>query len=96
PDPVPPTEPAGFDDVGSHVAACVGRLPRRQREVAVLVLLEDLNPADAAIALDLTPQNVRVHLFHARQKLQDMLRPLLDDSQTRPLTRPSSRQNPVQ
>ena len=65
-------------ELSAKVAACIAELPRRQREVAVLVLMEELAPSDAAAVLDLTPQNIRVHLYHARQKLQEMLADYLE------------------
>ncbi len=48
----------------------LGRLPRGERAVAELVLLDELTPTEAATALGLHPAAVRMRLARARRKLR--------------------------
>ena len=52
-----------------RVLAAVRRLPRRQREVVVLVLLEDRSVAEVAEILGCAPETVRTHLRRGRLAL---------------------------
>ena len=57
--------------------AALGRLPRREREVLLLVALAGLEPAEVAAVLGLSPVTVRSHLLRARRALGARLAPLV-------------------
>jgi RNA polymerase sigma-70 factor (ECF subfamily) len=70
-----PAHAAQDAEFGRIVAACVSRLPPRQREVLVLVAYEGMSGREAADALGVSEQNVRTSLHLARQKMREMLAP---------------------
>jgi RNA polymerase sigma factor (sigma-70 family) len=53
--------------------AAIRRLPPDQREVLLLVALEDMSYAEAAIALEIPIGTVMSRLARAREKLREML-----------------------
>lgn len=55
------------------IANRVSSLPPKQREALVLVAFENMSISDAAEVLEMTETNVRVNLFHARQRLKQDL-----------------------
>jgi RNA polymerase sigma-70 factor (ECF subfamily) len=65
-----PASTAASSEICDLVAAKVSSLPPRQREVIVLIAYEQLSVADAAVVLETSEGNVRVNLFHARQRLK--------------------------
>jgi RNA polymerase sigma-70 factor (ECF subfamily) len=70
-------------EIGAIVAAKISSLPPRQREVLVLIAYEDMSTVEAAHVLGISEQNVRVNLFHARQRLKQELAPYLDQTRER-------------
>jgi RNA polymerase sigma-70 factor (ECF subfamily) len=55
------------------VWAAIRDLPTRQRQVMVLVVLEDRSVADVAEVLGCSRESIRTHLRRARQRLADVL-----------------------
>jgi len=75
--------PAGQDAVMSdEVAAALGRLPLRQREVVTLRLLLDLDTETTAGLLGIAPGTVSAHLHKAVAALRSTI-PRLDDQEVR-------------
>lgn len=60
-------------DRGRGVAAAVGRLHRRDREVLVLYAVGELSYAEIAEALGIAPGTVRSRLHRARRAVQEVL-----------------------
>jgi RNA polymerase sigma-70 factor, ECF subfamily len=75
-----PADLVAVSELGPAVAAAVSNLPPRQREVLVLHTYEQMNDAQIAQVLGIAPQNVRTTLHLARQKLKEVLRPYLNES----------------
>jgi RNA polymerase sigma-70 factor (ECF subfamily) len=73
PSAIDPAENSERQELGEIVAQHVSTLPPRQREVLVLIVYEQLTPSDVAKMLDMTEQNVRTTLFHARQQMKRKL-----------------------
>ena len=48
-------------------------LPERQRQIVILKYFEDMTSGQIADRLGMTESNVRVQLFRAMKKMQDML-----------------------
>lgn len=51
----------------------VGELPERMRECLVQRVLHDLSYEEIAVAMRLSAETVRSHLFHARRRLKEQL-----------------------
>jgi RNA polymerase sigma-70 factor (ECF subfamily) len=68
-----PASAAASSEICDLIAAKISSLPPRQREVIVLVAYEHLSTAEAADVLGVSEGNVRVNLFHARQRLKSEL-----------------------
>lgn len=66
-------------ELALRVRQAIDQLPERQREVALLCLVEKLSPAEVALLLETTPANVHTTLHHVRKKLL----PLVDFARTR-------------
>lgn len=72
---------AAHDDLAGRVAEAdamwtlLGTLPRSQRAVMILRYYEDLPDVEIAVLLGCSPSTVRVHAFHALQKLRAALIP---------------------
>lgn len=64
-------------ETGARVAAHVSALPPRQREALVLTFYEQLSAEQAAQVMQTSPENVRVLVHHARQRLKRDLADLL-------------------
>lgn len=65
-------EPGAYvdaSDLAHRVRVAIEGLPERQRDVAILCLVERLSPAEVALLLDTTPANIHTTLHHVRQKL---------------------------
>lgn len=56
-------------ELAERVRAAIDSLPERQREVALLALVEGVPPSDVANLLDTTPANIYTTLHHVRKKL---------------------------
>jgi RNA polymerase sigma-70 factor (ECF subfamily) len=70
-------------ELEARVAACVERLPPRQREVVVLRIVEELPVAEVARILKTNEANVYATLHAARKRLKEMLAPYLDEVKRR-------------
>ena len=55
------------------LADLVERLPAVEREACTLVYIRGMSPAQAAVQLDTTPNNVHQRLFHARRRLEELI-----------------------
>ena len=69
----PPEEQAAADELHDRVRAAIGRLPERQREVALLSLGEGLPARDVALVLDITEANVHTCLHLARKRIAESI-----------------------
>ncbi|NIP80185.1 MAG: sigma-70 family RNA polymerase sigma factor [Gemmatimonadetes bacterium] len=70
-DPPDPIRTVHAERVAGTVWALIGGLPRRQREVMVLVDHEGRRPVDVAEMLGLKPVTVRASLFKARRAIRE-------------------------
>jgi RNA polymerase sigma factor (sigma-70 family) len=66
------------------VQAALERLRPRDREVLVLLYMEDLSAVEAAAVLDMTPGAVRVRHLRALEQLRTLLADEDDDEEGRP------------
>ena len=66
-------------ELGEIIAGHVSSLPPREREVLVLIAYEQMSPVDVAKMLEMTEQNVRTTLFHARQRMKQKLAKYLQE-----------------
>jgi RNA polymerase sigma-70 factor (ECF subfamily) len=57
----------------AHVLACVGRLPKKEREVLELSAFEELSSVEIASVLGITESSVRSRLFRARNLMAGLL-----------------------
>src|SRR5262245_32449023 len=57
----------------AHVRACIDRLPSAYRTVLILRDIEDVDTAEAAEILGITPNAVKLRLHRARQALRTLL-----------------------
>ena len=73
-----PVDAVATVEFEQRIAACVSALPPRQREALVLTLYQGLSSEEAARILETTPQNVRVLAHHARLRLREQLRTLVE------------------
>jgi RNA polymerase sigma-70 factor, ECF subfamily len=64
-------------EVRDAVRDAIDRLPDTYREVLVLRDLEELSTEEAAVALGVTPNAVKIRLHRARQALRTMLQPYM-------------------
>lgn len=71
--PATPQEHAAASELGRRLEATLAALPEASREVALLVLVEGLEPAEAAEILNLRPDAVRQRLARARAALADAI-----------------------
>lgn len=60
-------------ELRTEIAACIARLPDRQREVIVLTTFEQLTISEVARVLNVSEQNVHSTLHIARQRLREGL-----------------------
>ena len=63
-------EPAGLAESSFDIEGIILTLPRGMRAAAVLCLLKDLSPSDAARVLKINPVTLRKRLHDARARLQ--------------------------
>ena len=68
-----PFESARRLELRQRISAAVSRLPPMQQTCFRLCLIEGLTSAEAASGLGLAESTVRVHVFKARQTLQELL-----------------------
>jgi len=68
-----PPEQAAADELHARVRAAIGRLPPRQREVAVLSLGEGLPAGEVARVLEITEANVYTCLHLARKRIAEVI-----------------------
>ena len=69
----PPSERMLERELKAEIAACIARLPDRQREVIVLTTFEELTIPEVARVLNVTEQNVHSTLHVARKRLREEL-----------------------
>lgn len=72
-DPDDPVRSLHAERVAGEVRAAMEGLPRRQREVAVLVDHEGRRPAEVAEMLGLKPVTIRASLFKARRAIRERI-----------------------
>lgn len=65
------------EELGDIIRKSVAQLPPRQHTVFNLRYQEELSIKEIAIHLNLSVSSIKAHLYHARQKLQNMLQPYL-------------------
>lgn len=75
-----PLHHASKNELGQRIAQAISNLPPRQKEVLILHTYEQLSDDQVAIVLNISPQNVRTTLHLARQRLKEILRPLLGEA----------------
>lgn len=68
-----PDEAAATGELGRRLEAAIAGLPEPQREVALLVIVEGLDPIEAATILGLSPEATRQRLARARTRLMEAL-----------------------
>ncbi len=68
-----PLELCAASQTGRRVEAALAAMPDSLREVALLVLVEHLQPSEAAEVLGLTPEAVRQRLARARKILDEAI-----------------------
>ena len=68
-----PEQLAGRAEVRRSVRAAIDRLPQSYRTVLVLRDLEELDTAEVAERLGVTPNAVKIRLHRARQALRELL-----------------------
>ena len=54
-------------------ADLVAQLPAVEREACTLVYIQGMSPAQAAVELATTPNNIHQRLFHARRRLKETI-----------------------
>jgi RNA polymerase sigma-70 factor, ECF subfamily len=82
PDPAP--QPAGDPTLRRRIAAALDALPRRQREVFVLVHLEEFTVRETAEIVGRAPGTVKSHLHRALRALRRDLHDLIDAHEIAP------------
>jgi RNA polymerase sigma-70 factor (ECF subfamily) len=70
-----PEEDFASDEVQSELERAIRELPEKYKSVFIMRELEDLSTAETAVALDITPANVKVRLHRARLWLRERLTP---------------------
>lgn len=81
---IPQTHPSPHDilekeELGHIIRKAVSRLTPIQYKVFNLRYREELSIKEIASHLNRSENTIKSHLYHAHQKLQDMLRPYLND-----------------
>ena len=71
--PPTPREAAAASEAGRAVERALAAMAPANREVALLVLVEKMEPTEAAAVLGLRPDAVRQRLARARQAISDVL-----------------------
>lgn len=80
-DPSPsPDETAGQHDQFSALQAAIEQLPRPLREALVLFALDERSQKEAADILGTTPKTMELRVYHAKNRLRQMLRGVLGSS----------------
>ena len=74
-----PEEILEKEELRDIISECVRQLPFRQHHVFCLHYREGLAIKEIASRLNKSESTIKSHLYHARQKLQHMLRPYLQD-----------------
>ena len=74
-----PEEILEKEELRGIISECVRQLPSRQRRVFYLYYRDGLLIKEIASCLNTSENTIKSHLYHARQKLQHMLRPYLQD-----------------
>jgi RNA polymerase sigma-70 factor (ECF subfamily) len=67
--PTSPFEEAAANELERQMERAIGALPPNYREVLVLVGMEELTPAEAAVVCGITPEALRQRLSRARSML---------------------------
>jgi RNA polymerase sigma-70 factor (ECF subfamily) len=86
----PSDMPDGFSELAAKqrsegVQHCLGRLSNEHRECMHLVFFEGLSLAEIAAVQDCPENTVKTRLFHARRKIKECLRLLLDREGSAPM-----------
>lgn len=68
-----PGEAAAASELGARMEAALTAMPQPQREVAMLVIVEGLDPAEAAEILGISAEAARQRLARARARFQEEL-----------------------
>jgi RNA polymerase sigma-70 factor, ECF subfamily len=69
-----PAEQASAAELEGLLRASIRRLPERQRIVLLLFTARGFDYSDIALALGISPEAVKVSLFHAREKLRSKVK----------------------
>jgi RNA polymerase sigma-70 factor, ECF subfamily len=83
---MPNEDPTGFDRVADReqhegVRRCMEKLSDEHRECLHLVFYEDMSIAEVAEIQNIPENTVKTRLFHARQKIKNCLRLLMEGMQ---------------
>lgn len=71
--PITPWEDASASELGRRLEAALAALPESSREVALLVLVEGMEPSEAAEILNIRPDALRQRLSRARAALAEAI-----------------------
>lgn len=75
--PITPTEALANKEMQVHLRIAIMQLTPKRREIFILRYLEGLPVKEIARKLGRSSGTIKAHLFHAREKLQDEIRPYL-------------------
>lgn len=76
---VPPQREAGYNDEVAHLHWGLQQLSNEQREALVLAEFEGYSLKEIAELTGASLSNVKVRIFRAKQKLYNILQPILND-----------------
>ncbi len=78
----PPDDVAAAKELGEQIWLAIDQLPKRQREVLHLRVIEQMKPVEIAEILALSPQLVRSNLAAARKRIRSQFADQLPQSQS--------------
>jgi len=67
-------ERAQASEQHSHIMACVGQLPEKERQVLLLAAFDELNSVEISEVLGISESSVRSRLFRARNQMAELMK----------------------